>query len=74
MISIISFPQVSLAVSCDPLNHSSTGVKAMYFNLSGIFSNNTVTSAEMNSNSIITAAVVSQKFKVVTLCKLSITL
>lgn len=43
-----------------------SGVKAMYFNLSGIFSNNTVTSAEMNSNSIITAAVVSQKFKVLT--------
>lgn len=43
-----------------------TGVKAMYFNLSGIFTNHTVTAAEMSSNSIVTAAIVSQKFKVVT--------
>ena len=46
------------------LSHASTGVKAMYFNLSGIFSNDTVTSAEMSNNGIVTAAVISQKFKV----------
>ena len=40
----------------------------MYFNLSGIFLKYTITSAEMSSNSIITAAIVSQKFKVLTFC------
>ena len=49
------------------MNHTSAGVKALYFNLSEVFSNHTVTSSEMSSNSIVTAAVVSQKFKVVTL-------
>ena len=48
------------------------GVKAMYFNLSGIFFNHTITSAEMSSNSIITGAVVSQKFKVVTFCMIDL--
>lgn len=42
----------------------------MFFNLSRIFPNHTITSAEMSSNSIVTAAIVSQKYKVMmTFCK-----
>lgn len=66
MINITSYHQVRdhVSRSCDTLNHAFTGIKAMYFNLSEIFSNHTITSAEMSSSNIVTAAVVSQKFKV----------
>jgi len=68
MINITLFLQVSNnSVAYDSAPHH-VGVKAMFFNLSEIFLNYTITSAEMSSNSIITAAVVSQKFKVVTFC------
>ncbi|XP_065898347.1 N-acetylglucosamine-1-phosphotransferase subunits alpha/beta-like [Dysidea avara] len=43
-----------------------TGVRAAYFNLSNLFYNHTLSTAEMTQNGVVVSAIVSQKFMVLT--------
>jgi len=45
-----------------------TGVRATYFNLSDVFHNHTLSTAEMSQNEVVVSAIVSQKFMVIYLC------
>ena len=47
---------------------SPTGVRAAYFNLSNLFYNHTLSTAEMTQNGVVVSAIVSQKFMVIFLC------